>query len=223
MPSRLGTKHGAPCDPWSASISIFSPLYLVRLKCKDDISQQLYIAQLTMGEYNRKTLLALFTDLKNAMKLDKNQCYELINNLKIVLITLVKNFELCKCNPSEDVDLQHVHDLLFEINRLVPITSNTLMFILGWNFPSHNRDANIQENYVSNLLFIIMYLPFKQKQILDLIIKHIIQLDAHTIIEPELSREKMKLNSKLINTLDTLMECLFNFISDTCYIAKNTD
>uniref|UniRef100_T1JK15 RNA polymerase I-specific transcription initiation factor RRN3 n=1 Tax=Strigamia maritima TaxID=126957 RepID=T1JK15_STRMM len=209
--------------------------------------------QLTTGECNSKTLLRLFSDLKeNMAKLDKKQCYELISavlnldwlrqdssiiehykaflldfilvhtdNLKIVLKTLVKNFELGKFDPSEDVDLQHVHDLLLEISRLVPMMSTSLIPVLSKLFPFYQRDANIQENYVSNLLFITTYLPSKQKEILDLIINHIIQLDVHTITEPELNREKMddvESNSKLINTLDTLMECLFNFIYDTCYI-----
>ncbi|KAK6169858.1 hypothetical protein SNE40_020833 [Patella caerulea] len=73
---------------------------------------------------------------------------------------------------------KHIHTILEETSKIVPLTPVLLMPILERCYPFHLIDVYIQSCYVTNLLQITRYIPTIRQQILDLIVNKIMKLDV---------------------------------------------
>ncbi|GIY87873.1 RNA polymerase I-specific transcription initiation factor RRN3 [Caerostris darwini] len=158
--------------------------------------------------------------------------------LKLVLHSVISVFlkvstEKESVTEEESKMLQNLHSLLRRINELIPMSWDTFYAILMNKFPYLQRPPCIILHYIENLLTICSYLPTKRHQILDCIIKRLIEIDVYcskSMIEKyELEREEknqvmgqeMELETSdikvdqmalpLAHTLDIAMNCLFTF------------
>ncbi|KAF7656375.1 hypothetical protein LDENG_00041970 [Lucifuga dentata] len=142
---------------------------------------------------------------------------------------LPRNFERC-------------HQALQLIARYVPSTSRFLMPVLQENFPFVQKSCRTLECYVHNLLRVSVYVPAVRRDMLELIMEKMLQLDVaasrsdiEEVEEKALQREEEVLfdmdedvsagqtsGSGLMahpvaERLDMLMVVLMAYIKDICY------
>lgn len=135
---------------------------------------------------------------------------------------------------SENIETFHkLHILLKKIISIAPMASNLVISLIIENYPYIKKNTYCHLCYVDNILTICKYLRKERKTILELVINKMLDIDVHCpksdIEEAELEEnlevpmetdqeieENTRMKHPLANTLDCLMERLFDFIDDVC-------
>ncbi|XP_067128450.1 RNA polymerase I-specific transcription initiation factor RRN3 [Centruroides vittatus] len=136
---------------------------------------------------------------------------------------------------SEDAEVfKKLHSLLKRIIKLVPLSPQVLMSMLATNYPYIRKCSYIHLCYVENILKISEYLPEERRNLLQLIVSNMLDIDVHCPksdiedaeleensmfpmeVDREESEENVRMRHPLANTLDILMERLFTFIDNVC-------
>lgn len=150
-------------------------------------------------------------------------------------------------NRIKDIDkLNHIHDVLSKILKIVPMSSKLLLQSVRSRFPYIIHGVRAHEVYVNALLQLLEYAPQLRADILSLIINRLMILDVNIpksdknteedvsmedmecdeIMDDDIeANEKNKENIKVLHpmaqTLDACMEQVFNYIYNTCCVKKS--
>ncbi|XP_015595877.1 RNA polymerase I-specific transcription initiation factor RRN3 [Cephus cinctus] len=152
-------------------------------------------------------------------------------------------------NPRE-TDLQrlnHVHDVLKKLLKIIPMSSDVLLQSLTSMYPYMKRSTHSHEIYVHSLLQILEYAPQLRSDIVSLIINRLIVLDVNAPrteiedLEEEameedddgggvfkmddavISNKQQSLKHPVAHTLDVCMEQVLLYIYRTCHPNGNLD
>ncbi|XP_076447065.1 RNA polymerase I-specific transcription initiation factor RRN3-like [Babylonia areolata] len=94
----------------------------------------------------------------------------------------------------EEAMFSHVHELLRAVASIVPSTRTVVMQLMRESFPYHTRDVYTHEAYTRNLLLVIQYIPDLRRQIFELLVEKMLQLDVRAprndIVEAEESSDE---------------------------------
>ncbi|KAG5330989.1 RRN3 factor, partial [Acromyrmex heyeri] len=147
---------------------------------------------------------------------------------------------------DEDVErLNHIHDILREILRVVPMSNKDLLEALDSNFPFYLvHGTYIHEIYLYALLEILNYAPQLRRNILILIIRKLVTLDANVPCE-EINNDEDMVEDDCINNgtgdndnltkinngtdksrtthptariLDSCLELFFKYMHEFCFV-----
>ncbi|XP_076309467.1 RNA polymerase I-specific transcription initiation factor RRN3 homolog Tif-IA [Tachypleus tridentatus] len=159
--------------------------------------------------------------------------------LKASLRTHDSKAEISTVTAEEQKVFDRAHVLLQEIINLVPLTPNILLPLLADSFPYMRKDPCSQVSYVKNILRMCGYLSVHRQKILGLLIDKVLNIDVHCpkdkieeseeeaqmdtenvfLMETdEQSPTSLDMKDPLANTLDVLMENIFQFIDTVCGI-----
>ncbi|PRD30605.1 UNVERIFIED_CONTAM: RNA polymerase I-specific transcription initiation factor RRN3 [Trichonephila clavipes] len=138
---------------------------------------------------------------------------------------------------------QHAHYLCRSITELIPLSQHMFYVALVEKFPYMSKPSCILLHYVENMLTVCSYLSNKRYLILECIIEKVIQIDVlcskDTIEQFEMQKEEEesllmgekledesnseeKINQMaypLAHTLDILMNCLFTYVKQECFLG----
>ncbi|XP_031574180.1 RNA polymerase I-specific transcription initiation factor RRN3-like [Actinia tenebrosa] len=164
---------------------------------------------------------------------------------KLFLPTIPKGVDPEDVNMEKQQNIfNHAHDGLQAILEIVPTTPKFLLPILSDNLPYFKKHSIYQTSYVKNLLHITQYLPSIQQDVLECVINHVTRIDVevprHELDEPEeeentqfevdlecIKKEsttedddesKEIVENEMAETLDQLMEILFKYIKEICFV-----
>ncbi|KAI4504023.1 hypothetical protein M0802_000494 [Mischocyttarus mexicanus] len=168
--------------------------------------------------------------------------------VKCIIDTLVALFKPVESDKEwkegecrkEDIDrLNHIHDVLRKILKVIPMSNKLLLQSVRAKFPYIVLGTHIHEVYVYSLLQILEYAPQLQSDILTLIINRLVMLDVN-IPQSDVNDEDSAMESNdeildidentnnenknikplhpLSHTLDVCMEQILKFIHDTCFV-----
>ncbi|XP_014223564.1 RNA polymerase I-specific transcription initiation factor RRN3 [Trichogramma pretiosum] len=111
-----------------------------------------------------------------------------ILHLPLVIEKLVKQFKIVddetplwtdgKCPESYKNRMEHVHNLIKYILKIIPMSNNQLIESLRNFYPYVSEGLVVTQQYVFALFQIIDYAPFMRKDILFLIINRFVLLDT---------------------------------------------
>ncbi|KAK1137539.1 hypothetical protein K0M31_002044 [Melipona bicolor] len=148
---------------------------------------------------------------------------------------------------KEDIQrLNHIHNILQKVLKVVPMSSKLLLQSLGARFPYFIQGTHTHEVYVYALIQILEYAPHLQSDILSLIINRLMVLDVNIPRleidneEEDLMDDNSECNSTLGNEnnveennipetdkihpiahkLDVCMELILKYMHDFCFIKK---
>lgn len=145
---------------------------------------------------------------------------------------------------KEDIDrLNHIHDVLRKILKVVPMSSKLLLQSVRLRFPYIIHGTHVHEVYIYSLLQLLEYAPQLRSDILSLIINRLMvldvniprsdindedednsmesndEIDTNTNTNNE-NKENIKSLHPIAHTLDVCMEQILKFIYDTCYVKE---
>ncbi|CAG00803.1 unnamed protein product, partial [Tetraodon nigroviridis] len=171
-----------------------------------------------------------------------------------ILMRVMVCVEGVNISDSEDEDdnlsrnFDQCHKALQVIARYVPSTSHFLMPIFQEKFPFIQKSSRTLECYVHNLLRVTVYIPSIRRDVLDLIIGKMLQLDVSASrsdiedaeyiamqnlqahhqkeeglfdMDEDLSASPPTLavtSHPVAERLDTLMAVLMGYVKDICYV-----
>lgn len=173
---------------------------------------------------------------------------------KYVIDNLIEHFkpdvsdntewESGNCNEEDTLRLDHIHDVLHKILKVVPMSSKLLLQSLRGRFPYIVHGTHTHEVYVSALLQILDYAPQLRSDILSLIINRLMVLDVNIprvetskdddedsmdgsecdgMLETENPTTESESASKenaihpIAHKLDVCMELLLKYVHDYCF------
>ncbi|KAI9029543.1 RNA polymerase I-specific transcription initiation factor RRN3 [Phycomyces nitens] len=84
---------------------------------------------------------------------------------------------------SRTVIYERNHEAIRSILQLIPTSANSLFVSIVRQTPHHRLSSADQAAYVKNALEVMEYAPVLRKQVLGILIDHIVQIDAHIQIE----------------------------------------
>mmetsp|Transcript_23332 Transcript_23332/g.55586 ORF Transcript_23332/g.55586 Transcript_23332/m.55586 type:complete len:629 (-) Transcript_23332:123-2009(-) len=87
-------------------------------------------------------------------------------------------------SPEETQKALRVHRALRRVLETVPTGAMTLVELLSGSFPHRRKHVTIQICFLSNLLYVLQYLPHLLKPILSLVVDRLIRIDVE-IVPPE--------------------------------------
>ncbi|KOC62808.1 RNA polymerase I-specific transcription initiation factor RRN3 [Habropoda laboriosa] len=118
-----------------------------------------------------------------------------IHYAKTTIDNLVEQFK-----PEEDVQrLNHIHDILHKILKVVPMSSELLLQSLIARFPYIVHGTHTHEVYVYALIQILEYAPQLRSDILSLIINRLMVLDVNI--------PRLEIDNKEEDLMDDGSEC----------------
>ncbi|EFA10824.2 RNA polymerase I-specific transcription initiation factor RRN3 [Tribolium castaneum] len=142
-------------------------------------------------------------------------------------------------SKTDILKCQHVHSLLCELLRTVPLCNELLIHALIDHFPYMNKSTHIHEYYIQNLLWVICYQPTLRPNILHLIFSKLIIMDVSAPREEiaKLEEEEIfmmdesKTNTtinldcvhSMAHTLDVCLDKVFNYIYSECHEPGTND
>ncbi|EGI57994.1 RNA polymerase I-specific transcription initiation factor RRN3 [Acromyrmex echinatior] len=214
-----------------------------------DIERKLFVEALLQINWTNRSSQVIFT---YKLFLQNLACMQTFHT-NIVINCLVELFKP-KNNieheigqfKDEDVErLNHIHDILREILRVVPMSNKDLLEALDSNFPFYLvHGTYIHEIYLYALLEILNYAPQLRRNILSLIIRKLVTLDANVPCEEVNNDEDMveddcinngigdndnltKINSGIDKSrtthptariLDSCLELFFKYMHEFCFV-----
>ncbi|KYN08076.1 PREDICTED: RNA polymerase I-specific transcription initiation factor RRN3 [Cyphomyrmex costatus] len=146
---------------------------------------------------------------------------------------------------DEDIErLNHIHDILREILRVVPMSNNDLLEAIELHFPFHLiHGTYVHEIYLHALLEMLNYAPQLRRNMFILIIQKLVTLDVNIPCEEANNKDIVeddcinngtsdndnltKINSDtdksrtvhpVARILDSCMELFFKFIHEFCFV-----
>ncbi|XP_018302784.1 RNA polymerase I-specific transcription initiation factor RRN3 [Mycetomoellerius zeteki] len=214
-----------------------------------DIERKLFVEALLQIDWTIRSSQVIFT---YKLFLQNLACMQTFHT-NIVINCLVELFKP-KNNieheigqfKDEDVErLNHIHDILREILRVVPMSNTDLLEALDSHFPFYLvHGTYVHEIYLYALLEILNYAPQLRRNILILIIRKLVTLDANIpceetnndedIVEDDCTNNGIGDNDNLtkINsdtdkrrtihptarTLDSCLELFFKYMHEFCFV-----
>ncbi|KYN17466.1 RNA polymerase I-specific transcription initiation factor RRN3 [Trachymyrmex cornetzi] len=213
-----------------------------------DIERKLFVEALLQIDWTNRSSQVIFT---YKLFLQNLACVQTFHT-NIVINCLVELFKPKNIEheigqlKDEDVErLNHIHDILREILRVVPMSNKDLLEALETHFPFYLvHGTYIHEIYVYALLEILNYAPQLRRNILILIIRKLVTLDANVPCQEVNNDENMveddcisngtgdndnltKINSdtdksRIIHPtariLDSCLELFFKYMHEFCFV-----
>ncbi|XP_050531898.1 RNA polymerase I-specific transcription initiation factor RRN3-like isoform X2 [Daktulosphaira vitifoliae] len=145
-------------------------------------------------------------------------------------------------NESEEKGYQNVHETLKALLNTIPLSKDILMTTLQKKFPYKKSSPEVHLHYVHNLLLITQYEPSLRRNILNLMINKLVEIDVH-IPKEELERlgscssneieenifamdvdgdcisasPEIQESESFVCTLDMCLKRIFDYIKTFCY------
>ncbi|KAI8328193.1 RNA polymerase I-specific transcription initiation factor RRN3, partial [Chlamydoabsidia padenii] len=111
---------------------------------------------------------------------------------------------------TRTVTYARCHEALEEILALIPTASNSLIVCIQRHMPYKQRSTADQAAYIKNILNIMNYASVLRKQIMGLLVEHLIKIDAHIQIELDDMNEDVEFDT-------------YNMNFDEDYESENSD
>ncbi|CAO3588718.1 unnamed protein product [Absidia cylindrospora] len=91
------------------------------------------------------------------------------------------------------------HEALQEIMALIPTASNSLYICIQRHLPFKQKSTAHQAAYVKNIIDIMNYVPVLRKQIMTLLVDHLVKIDSHIQIELDDLEEDVEFDTYNMN------------------------
>ncbi|KAI7867022.1 RNA polymerase I-specific transcription initiation factor RRN3 [Spinellus fusiger] len=100
---------------------------------------------------------------------------------------------------SRTVVYERNHEAVRSILRLIPTSASSLFVAIVRHTPYHRLSTADQAAYVNSVLEVMDYAPVLQRQILGVLIDHIVQIDAHIQVELDELEEEVEFDTYELN------------------------
>ncbi|XP_050531899.1 RNA polymerase I-specific transcription initiation factor RRN3-like [Daktulosphaira vitifoliae] len=145
-------------------------------------------------------------------------------------------------NEREEIGYQNVHKIIKDLLKAIPLAKEILITTLQKKFPYKKSSPEVHLHYVHNLLLITQYEPSLRRNILNLMINKLVEIDVH-IPKEELERlgscssneieenifamdvdgdcisasPEIQESESFVCTLDMCLKRIFDYIKTFCY------